>query len=150
MFFVARSRYATKTRRSPESNLSFAAPSTSHEVSSSPLTVVANTTQQTNLQANGAGNTSPEYQKPPTPYEDKVIPTLRHRNRGDGGNLQGTLVTTNDVNKRNNEDMESMSMLMNTATNNDATAELNQAEMIEANQMMIVFDKNLVENFQSY
>jgi uncharacterized protein (DUF488 family) len=30
--------------------------------------------------------------------------------------------------------------------NDDATAELNQAEMIEANQMMVVFDKQLVRN----
>jgi hypothetical protein len=30
--------------------------------------------------------------------------------------------------------------------NDDATAELNTAEMIEANQMMVVFDKQLVRN----
>lgn len=40
----------------------------------------------------------------------------------------------------NNEETESMIG----APNEDATAELNQAEMIEANQMMIVFDKQLV------
>ena len=76
------------------------------------MPTVANTTQRTNLQSNGAGHISPEYQKPPTPYEDKVIPTLRNRNRGDGGNLQGALVATNDVNNKNNVDMESMSMIM--------------------------------------
>jgi hypothetical protein len=36
---------------------------------------------------------------------------------------------------------------MSTIPNDDATAELNQAEMIEANQMMVVFDKQLVNNF---
>lgn len=40
----------------------------------------------------------------------------------------------------NNEETESVI----TPANDDATAELNQAEMIEANQMMIVFDKQLV------
>lgn len=40
----------------------------------------------------------------------------------------------------NNDEAESIIA----PVNEDATAELNQAEMIEANQMMIVFDKQLV------
>jgi hypothetical protein len=83
----------------------------------------------------------PEYQKPPTPYEDKVIPTLRNRN------IPGSSIANHDVGKKNNEDTESISRVMSTIPNDDATAELNQAEMIEANQMMVVFDKQLVKIF---
>jgi hypothetical protein len=59
-----------------------------------------------------------------------VIPTLRNRNRGD---LPRASVV-------NNEEIESITG----PTNEDATAELNQGEMIEANQIMVVFDKQLV------
>jgi hypothetical protein len=94
----------------------------------------------------GGGYTSPEYQKPPTPYEDKVVPTLRHRNRPDPGHVQGSLTATTDVGGTNNEETESIYGGTNMASNDDATAELNQAEMIEANQIMVVFDKQLVRD----
>jgi hypothetical protein len=55
-------------------------------------------------------------------------------------------MTHNDTGRMHNEDTDSISGAMSTAPNEDATAELNQAEMIEANQMMIVFDKQLVGN----
>ena len=115
-------------------------------MSTSPFPPVSHVIQRTSVVATGGGYTSPEYPKPPTPYEDKVIPTLRNRNRGDGGNLPGSSMTNNDVGKRNNDDLESVSGAVSTTLNEDATAELNQAEIIEANQMMIVFDKNLVRN----
>ncbi|CAF2644496.1 unnamed protein product [Rotaria sp. Silwood2] len=139
-----RIRNPVRNRRSSESNVSYGVQSNSHEVSTSPIQPITNTIQRTNVLTNGAGSTSPEYQKPPTPYEDKVIPTLRNRNRGDVGQLQGTSIANNDVSKKNNDDTESISGITSTTANDDATAELNQAEMIEANQMMVVFDKNLI------
>ena len=92
----------------------------------------------------GVGYISPDLPKPRTPYEDKVIPTLRNRNRIDGGNLQASLTASNDAGGTNNEETESIFGGTNATQNDDATAELNQAEMIEANQMMVVFDKQLV------
>lgn len=91
----------------------------------------------------GGGYTSPDFPKPRTPYEDKVIPTLRNRNRNDAANLQNSLVATNEVGGPPNEETESV-YGGNATSTDDATAELNQAEMIEANQMMVVFDKQLV------
>jgi hypothetical protein len=103
------------------------------------------------VQVNGGGGyTSPEYQKPRTPYEDKVIPTLRNRNRVDGAHLPGSSMGNSEVGKKNNEDTESLSGVTNPILNDDATAELNQAEIIEANQMMVVFDKNLVNKFEDF
>jgi len=113
---------------------------TSHEVSTSPLPPIAATVQRTSVPINTVGYVSPELQKPRTPYEDKVIPTLRNRNRNDAG----PSIANNDVGKKMNDDTESISGVTNPTLNDDATAELNQAEMIEANQMMIVFDKHLV------
>lgn len=55
-------------------------------------------------------------------------------------------MTNNDANRKINDDNETLSISTTAATNDDATAELNQAEMIEANQMMVVFDKNLVNS----
>lgn len=125
-----------------------------------------NTTHRTSIPTNEIVSVSPEYQKPPTPYEDKVIPTLRNRNRADAGQFPGASVGSFDTSRKNSEDVESIAGLPITTTaapptttttttettiaataaaNDDATAELNQAEMIEANQMMIVFDKNLVK-----
>jgi hypothetical protein len=64
-----------------------------------------------------------------------VIPTLRNRNRADAGqHIPRTSVV--------NEEIASTPGPIN----DDATAELNQAEMIEANQMMVVFDKQLVNH----
>lgn len=63
-----------------------------------------------------------------------MIPTLRNRNRADGGqHFPGTSIVNNEE-------------VANTPgpINDDATAELTQAEIIEANQMMVVFDKQLV------
>jgi hypothetical protein len=53
-------------------------------------------------------------------------------------------MASNDANGMNNEETESIYGGINAAPNDDATAELNQAEMIEANQIMVVFDKQLV------
>lgn len=92
----------------------------------------------------GGGYISPDYPKPRTPYEDKVIPTLRNRNRTDATNVQASLTATNDTTGTINDETESILGGTIPASNDDATAELNQAEMIEANQMMIVFDKQLV------
>ncbi|CAF3982729.1 unnamed protein product, partial [Rotaria sp. Silwood1] len=139
-----RTRNPIRNRRSSESNVSYGIQSTSHEVSTSPIQSITNTTQQTNIRVNGTSSSSPEYQKPSTPYEDKIIPTLRNRNRVDIGQLQGPLTVNTDISKNNNDETESISgSIANISTKDDATAELNQAEMIEANQMMIVFDKNL-------
>ncbi len=96
------------------------------------------------MQVNTGGYVSPDFPKPRTPYEDKVIPTLRNRNRGDGGHLLASSMANSEVGKKNNDDTESITGVTNPTLNDDATAELNQAEMIEANQMMIVFDKHLV------
>ena len=73
-----------------------------------------------------------------------MIPTLRNRNRADGGNTQGSMMASMDASGANNEETESVYGGTNPPPNEDATAELNQAEMIEANQMMVVFDKQLV------
>ncbi|CAF3658895.1 unnamed protein product [Rotaria sp. Silwood1] len=146
-----RTRNPIRNRRSSESNVSYGIQSTSHEVSTSPIQSITNTTQQTNIRVNGTSSSSPEYQKPSTPYEDKIIPTLRNRNRVDIGQLQGPLTVNTDISKNNNDETESISgSIANISTKDDATAELNQAEMIEANQMMIVFDKNLVNIFSKY
>lgn len=125
---LARARNAVPSRRSPDSIASFAVQS------NTPLPPISNSTKRTSILASTSGYISPEFQKPPTPYEDKVIPTLRNRNRADGGQ---SLVA---VSMGNNDEVDSVI----TPANDDATAELNQAEMIEANQMMIVFDKQLV------
>jgi len=112
------------------------------------LPPITNATHRTSVYVSGGGGgyTSPDHQKPPTPYEDKVIPTLRNRNRTDGGHVQGSLIPNNDIGGTNTEETESIYGGTNTAPNDDATDELNQAEMIEANQMMVVFDKQLVRN----
>ena len=125
---LARARNAVSSRRSPDSIASFGVQS------NTPLPPISNSTKRASILASTSGYISPEYQKPPTPYEDKVVPTLRNRNRADGGQ---SLVGVSMV---NNDEVESVI----TPANDDATAELNQAEMIEANQMMIVFDKQLV------
>ncbi|CAF1036738.1 unnamed protein product [Rotaria sordida] len=132
-----RTQNPVKNRRPSEPTVAYGIQSTSHEVSTSPVQFITNTTPRTNVLVNGTRSTSPEYQKPPTPYEDKIIPTLRNRNRGDVGQSQGISIA-------NNDETESVSGITSVTANDDATAELNQAEMIEANQMMVVFDKNLI------
>lgn len=147
MLVVARHRNPVHTRRSPDSTVSYGVPPTLHEATTSPLPPIVNSTHRTSVfvpGGGGGGYTSPEYQKPPTPYEDKIIPTLRNRNRPDGGNVQNSIVANNDAGGISNEETESLYGGGNAAPNDDATAELNQAEMIEANQMMVVFDKQLV------
>ncbi|CAF3444192.1 unnamed protein product [Rotaria sp. Silwood1] len=143
-----RSRNPVQTHRSPESTVSYGPP-TLHDQSVSPLPTATNTTHRTSVigiggGGGGGGYISPEYPKPRTPYEDKVIPTLRNKNRVDVANLQSSLIASNDAGGTNNEETESIYGGTNNTQNDDATAELNQAEMIEANQMMIVFDKQLV------
>ena len=130
---LARTRNAIPSRRSPDSVASFAVQS------NTPLPPIANSTKRTSVLVSTSGYISPEYQKPPTPYEDKVIPTLRNRNRADAG--QSLAVTS----VGNNDEAESVVA----SVKDDDTAELNQAEMIEANQMMIVFDRQLVKNKSS-
>ncbi len=126
--FLARTKNVPPARRSPESVASLAGQS------NTPLPPVPSSVQRPSVLLSSSGYISPEIQKPPTPYEDKVIPTLRNRNRADAGqHLPGTSVV-------NNEEVENTPGPIN----EDATAELNQAEIIEANQMMIVFDKQLV------
>ena len=126
-----------QNRRSPESRISYGAPPAVPDSTASPPPVQTNRTRR-------AGYVSPDYPKPRTPYEDKVIPTLRNRNRTDGGHTQGSVMPSTDATGPPNEETESVYGGTNPAPNDDATAELNQAEMIEANQMMIVFDKQLV------
>ena len=87
---------------------------------------------------------SPEHVKPSTPYEDKVIPTLRNRQRSEGGYMQGASNTSADVPGESNDDIDNAPGATTFPSGDDAIAELNQAEMIEANQMMAVFDKSLV------
>ncbi|CAF3325835.1 unnamed protein product [Rotaria socialis] len=142
----ARTLNPVKTRRLSESTMSYGAPSTAPlEITTSPLPPIGNATPRTGVPANGNVSTSPEYQKPSTPYEDKVIPTLRNRTRADAGPPQAASVSNNDTSRKTSDETESLSGITTAATSNDdATAELNQAEMIEANQMMIVFDKNLI------
>jgi hypothetical protein len=146
---LARSRTQIQIRRSPESTVSYGIPPAIREPTASPLPGIPNSTHRTNVfvtggAGGGGGYTSPDYQKPPTPYEDKIIPTLRNRNRADGAHAQGSVIASTDVGGTNNEETESLYGGTNVAPNDDATAELNQAEMIEANQMMVVFDKQLV------
>ncbi|CAF0732515.1 unnamed protein product [Adineta ricciae] len=132
-----RSHHTVQNRRSPESSVSYGAPPTVPDSTASPQPVQTNRTRRT-------GYVSPDYPKPRTPYEDKVIPTLRNRNRTDGGHTQGSVMANTDATGPTNEETESVYGGTNPAPNDDATAELNQAEMIEANQMMIVFDKQLI------
>ncbi|CAF3616574.1 unnamed protein product [Adineta steineri] len=141
-----RTRNTVQTRRSPESNVSYNGPQTMHESSTSILPGHGNTTRRTSIGVGGnsGGYVSPDFPKPPTPYEDKVVPTLRNRNRTDGGHGHGSVMGSTDIGGTNNEETESMYGGTNVASNDDATAGLNQAEMIEANQMMIVFDKQLI------
>ena len=100
----------------------------------SPLPPITAQPPRTSEFTRRSGYLSPENPKPRTPYEDKVIPTLRNRNRPDISQ-QGPGTAMGSI-----DDSESMIVPIN----EDATAELNQAEMIEANQMMVVFDKQLV------
>ena len=130
-------RVAERTqRRSPDSSVSFATPSRVLEPSPSPLPPVRTTNKRASI-AVSVAPTSPEVPKPLTPYEDKVIPTLRNRHRGDAAAVVHSSGTAST--KTSKEDAE----------NDDAIAELNQAEMIEANQMMNVFDKQLVGEYCS-
>ncbi|CAF2057327.1 unnamed protein product [Rotaria magnacalcarata] len=138
-----RNRNPTQMHRSPESAASYGAPPTLRDSSSPPLPNTTNATHRASVMIGGAGYTSPDYPKPRTPYEDKVVPTLRNRNRPDGGNVQNSLNASNDTGIPNNDETESL-YGGNAAQNDDATAELTQAEMIEANQMMVVFDKQLI------
>ncbi|CAF1175141.1 unnamed protein product [Rotaria sordida] len=146
-----RTRNPVQTHRSPESTVSYAPP-TFHDSSVSPIPTATNATRRTSVIGTGGGSgggggggyISPEFPKPRTPYEDKVVPTLRNRNRVDAGNVQNSLMVSNDAGGTNNEETESIYGGINNTSNDDATAELNQAEMIEANQMMIVFDKQLI------
>lgn len=124
---------------------SYGMPTNLHESTGSPFPAAVNPTHRTSVFVAGGGDyTSPDYQKPPTPYEDKVIPTLRNRNRPDGANVQNSVVVNNDTGGTSAEETESLYGGGNVTSNDDATAELNQAEMIEANQIMVVFDKQLV------
>lgn len=144
LFLSARNRTSVHNRRSPESNVSYGGPPIIHETNTSPAPTMTNRTNA--FPTGGGGYVSPEYAKPPTPYEDKVIPTLRNRNRQDGGQVQNSVTASAEFPPTTNEETESLYGGTNTAANEDTTAELNQAEMIEANQMMIVFDKQLVSN----
>ena len=145
-----RNRHTGQTRRSPESMASYGIPHSVHESSNSPLPIIStsNTRRVSVMAPSGAGFGSPEYAKPSTPYEDKVIPTLRNRNRIDttgGAHPQPSVMSSIDAGGIVNDETESVQGGSNNNTSNDdAIAELNQAEMIEANQMMIVFDKQLV------
>jgi len=143
LFLSGRNRASVQTRRSPESNVSYGIPPTVHESTTSPFPTVSH---RRSVYPTGGGYVSPEYAKPPTPYEDKVIPTLRNRNRQDGGQVQNSVIASAEFPPTTNEETESLYGGTNPNANEDATAELNQAEMIEANQMMIVFDKQLVSN----
>ncbi|CAF1135943.1 unnamed protein product [Adineta steineri] len=165
----ARPQNLPQPRRSAESAVSYAAQSIVLEpLPSSPLPPIVTTMKRASIAASISGYNSPlppitssvkrgsvmvsrnehpllEYQKPSTPYEDKIIPTLRHRIRSDGGHLpESALGQYDNVGKKNFTDIDTISRVMSTVPADDATAELNQAEMIEANQMMIVFDKQLV------
>lgn len=125
--------------------VSYGIPPTLHESTTSPVPAGVNANHRTSIFVGGGGDyTSPDYQKPPTPYEDKVIPTLRNRNRPDGTQVQNSVVVNNDTGATSAEETESLYGGGNATSNDDATAELNQAEMIEANQIMVVFDKQLV------
>ena len=131
--------------------VSYGVPPSVHESTVSPL---PNANRRISVYGGGGGGGvggsygSPDYPKPPTPYEDKVIPTLRNRQRGDGAHLTNSLLVSADATAAGlgatNEETESIAGGLNAMSNDDATAELNQAEMIEANQMMNVFDKQLI------
>lgn len=141
-------------RRSPESTTSYGVAPSLPESSVSPLPMATGTGRRTSVHGasggGGGGYVSPDYPKPSTPYEDKVIPTLRNRNRSEGGHLQGSLMASTDAGGPPNDETESIAGTGNMALTDDATAELNQAEMIEANQIMIVFDKQLVSSCSAY
>ena len=130
--------------------VSYGLPPSVHDSTVSPL---PNANRRISVYAGagaGAGNYgSPDYPKPPTPYEDKVIPTLRNRQRGDGTNANNSLMISTDASAATaagiNDETESIAGGLNIPSNDDTIAELNQAEMIEANQMMVVFDKQLVK-----
>ena len=141
---LVRHRNPGQTRRSPESIASFNPLATLHESTTSPFPGAANSIQRTSVFAPGGGYTSPDYQKPPTPYEDKVVPALRNRTRPDGTHVQNSVVINNDAGATSTEETESIYGGGNATSNDDGNAELNQAEMIEANQIMVVFDKQLV------
>jgi hypothetical protein len=114
--------------------------------SSSPLPPVRTTGQRMSI-VTSVNNTSflTDYPKPATPYEDKVVPTLRNRNRSEPSTSRGPSTNHGDINgKQGKDDLENMSRVTSTIPTEDAIAELNQAEMIEANQMMSVFDQRLV------
>lgn len=143
LIILVRKRNSIQTRRSPESSASFNPLATLQESTTSPLPV-ANSVQRTSVFASGGGYTSPDFQKPPTPYEDKVIPTLRNRNRTDGTYVQNSVAINNDAGATSTEETESIYGGGTVTSNDDGIAELNQAEMIEANQIMVVFDKQLV------
>lgn len=134
-----------QTRRSPESMVSYGVPPSVHDSTVSPL---PNANRRISVYGGGGGGlySMPDYPKPPTPYEDKVIPTLRNRLRGDGSQPGNSLMASTDGTATGgaNDETESVAGGLNAPSNDDAIAELNQAEMIEANQMMVVFDKQLV------
>jgi hypothetical protein len=75
---------------------------------------------------------SPESARLATPYEDKIVPTLRHRQRADALSVSERSIK---------DDIERISSRMTNATSHD---DLNPSEMIEANQILGVFDKALV------
>ena len=137
-------------RRSPESTTSYGAAPSLPESSVSPLPMATGIGRRTSVHGASGGYVSPDYPKPSTPYEDKVVPTLRNRNRSEGGHLQGSLMASTDAGGPPNDETESIAGTGNMALTDDATAELNQAEMIEANQIMIVFDKQLVSSYSAY
>ncbi|UJR22352.1 hypothetical protein I4U23_025414 [Adineta vaga] len=162
------SQNSLRPRRSAQSTVSLTTQSIVQEPVASPLPPILSTAKRTSIAVSIGGYNSPlppisssvkrgsvminrndppipDYQKPATPYEDKIIPTLRNRLRSDGGHLPGSSMANHDVGKKimDDTDMPS-SRVMSTVPVDDATAELNQAEMIEANQMMVVFDKQLV------
>ncbi|CAF0768941.1 unnamed protein product [Adineta ricciae] len=163
------SQSTLQSRRSAQSTVSLAAQSIAQEPTTSPLPHIVSTAKRTSIAPSIGGYNSPlppiptnsvkrtsvmvnrtdppalEYQKPATPYEDKIIPTLRNRLRSDGAPPPTSSMGNPDFGKKPTDDIDyPSSRVMSTIPTDDATAELNQAEMIEANQMMIVFDKQLV------
>ncbi|CAF0816816.1 unnamed protein product [Didymodactylos carnosus] len=133
----------TRTNRhSPDSTASFGTlPTHEKDTSVTPLPPVSNTRRKSLHENNGGdgghssgGSVSPDYQKPPTPYEDKIIPTLRNRSRVDG-----PPPTDNNISEETGATFGNIPQ-----PNEDATSELTNAEMREANQMMDVFDKQLI------
>ncbi|CAF0894566.1 unnamed protein product [Didymodactylos carnosus] len=130
-------------RHSPDSTVSYGTiQAREKDVSVTPLPTVSNTHRKSLHENNGSGaghssggSISPDYQKPPTPYEDKIIPTLRNRSRVDGPPPMD-----------NSNTMEETGATFGNMPqpNDDATSELTNAEMREANQMMDVFDRKLI------